>query len=453
MKKNVLFIAYHFPPIGGSGVQRSLKYVKYLPANGYNPIVATVKDGHNFAYDYGMLKEIPQGTKVYRSNSGEMLWLREVIENANNLLIKLKSPFNKNDLHSDDTAKENNVKSEGDETIKDKIFRYLEFNYYIPDTKIRWYKHAIKDIRSRILKENTIDVIYSTSAPYTDHLVALEIKKRINKPWVADFRDPWIGNDSIMSRYSNERIQKEKDMELEVITLADVVINVTDPITNMYKKRYPQFKEKFITITNGFDGGDKDSITISENKKFKISYAGLLDSSRTPKSLILALENILNKNPEICEDLVVDFTGYVSDDLKSMISSSKVANNININSYVEHKDILNIMANSNINLIILPDIEESKGVFTGKIFDYILAERPILGIMPEDGVAAKLINENNIGLAVNHSDIDRIEDFIIKEYTKYKNCVDVNTDSIKKCSQFDRRNLTKQLADVFNRLT
>ena len=125
MKKNVLFIAYHFPPIGGSGVQRSLKYVKYLPANGYNPIVATVKDGHNFAYDYGMLKEIPQGTKVYRSNSGEMLWLREVIENANNLLIKLKSPFNKNDLHSDDTAKENNVKSEGDETIKDKIFRYL----------------------------------------------------------------------------------------------------------------------------------------------------------------------------------------------------------------------------------------------------------------------------------------------------------------------------------------
>ncbi|WP_066890627.1 glycosyltransferase family protein [Clostridium nigeriense] len=447
MKKNVLFIAYHFPPIGGSGVQRSLKYVKYLPSNGYNPIVATVKEGHNFAYDYGMLKEIPENVKVYRSNSGEMLWLREIIEKVNEFLSKLRTSS------KEEVVEENKGNSENKDTIKDKIFRYLEYNYYVPDTKIRWYKHAIRNIKNIILKENKIDVIYSTSAPYTDHLIAMEIKKKTNKPWVADFRDPWIGNDSIMGRYSEKRIKKEKEMELQVVTLADIVINVTDPITEMYKKRYPQFKNKFITITNGFDGGDKDSIKRYNNTKFKISYAGLLDSSRTPKSLIIALENIFSKNQELAKDLVVDFTGYVSDDLINMINNSKISKNINVNSYVEHKEILNIMANSNINLIILPDIEESKGVFTGKIFDYILAERPILGIMPDDGVAAKLINENNIGLAVNHNDIDKIEEFILEEYKKFKSGYDLNTDSIGKCSQYDRRNLTKQLVEVFNKLT
>lgn len=447
MNKNVLFIAYHFPPIGGSGVQRSLKYVKYLPSNGYTPIVSTVKDGHNFAYDYGMLKEIPEEAKVYRSNSGEMLWLREKIEMVNSALSKIRGSSEKEEVNDSNTI------SEERDTIKDKIFRYLEYNYYIPDTKIRWYKHAVKDIEKRILKENDIDIIYSTSAPYTDHLIAMEIKKKTNKPWVADFRDPWIGNDTIMNRYSDKRIEIEKGMEEKVISLADIVINVTEPITDMYKERYPKYKDKFITITNGFDGGDKECIKKIESNKFTINYAGLLDSSRTPKSLIEALEKLVKYKPEIAKCLEVNFTGYVANDLMNMINCSEISNNIKINSYVEHKEILNIMGNSNINLIILPDISESKGVFTGKIFDYILAERPVLGIMPVDGVAAKLINENDIGLAVNHGDISKIEEFILSEYEKFKAGKNINTNSISRCEQFDRRNLTKQLVDIFNKLT
>lgn len=447
MKKNVLFIAYHFPPIGGSGVQRSLKYVKYLPSNGYNPLVVTVKDGHNFAYDYGMLKEIPKDIKVYRSNSGEMLWLRNKIENANKILKKIKGNSNsiKVDNINDNTSNE-------EKGLKEKIFEYLEYNYYIPDTKIRWYKHAIKDIKKRVLKENNIDIIYSTSAPYTDHLIALNIKKYTNKPWVADFRDPWIGNGAISDRYSEKRINKEKEMEAEVIKMADVVINVTEPITEMYKKRYPMYKDKFITITNGFDGGEKEHIEVRKNNTFKITYAGLLDSTRNPQSLITALENLYVKKPEIFEAINVDFTGHIAEDLKDIIVKSSISKYININSYVEHKEILNCMASSNINLIILPDTEESKGVFTGKIFDYVLTERPILGIMPSDGVAAKLINDNNIGLAVNHNEVDKIEDFIYSEYKKFKNGENLNTNSIEKCKQYDRRVLTKELSKVFDNI-
>lgn len=449
MKRNVLFIAYHFPPIGGSGVQRSIKYVKYLPKFEYNPLVVTVKNGHNFAYDFGMLKEIPENVKVYRSNSGEMLWFRERIENFNKMLVRLKSNSNNKKEVKIEKIQNNNCKSE---TIKDKVFRYLEYNYYIPDTKIRWYKHAIKDIKKRVLNENEIDIIYSTSSPYTDHLIGLEIKKTINKPWVADFRDPWIGNDIIMGEYSKERVEKEKKLELEVVSLADVVINVTESITDMYKKRYPQFKDKFITITNGFDSNDKKVIKKEKSNKFKINYSGILIKSQDPKDIIAAIERITNKDKNFEKDLEINFTGNIAEELINMMKSSSISSKININSYVEHDKILNIMANSNINLLILPDEDQSKGIYTGKIFDYILAERPILGIMPEDGVAAKLINENNIGLAVNHGEIDKLEEFILSEYRKFKNGQLLDINSISKCSQFDRKNLAKQLAEVFNKL-
>ncbi|GAA0758155.1 hypothetical protein [Clostridium sartagoforme] len=447
MKKNILFIAYHFPPIGGSGVQRSLKYVKYLPTLDFNPIVVTVKNGHNFAYDFSMLNEIPKDVKVYRSNSGEKLWLRSIIEKSNKILIKRKPKnikYNSNILE--------NKKVKNNTTVKDKIFKYLEYNYYIPDTKIRWYRHAIKDIRNRILKENEIDIIYSTSSPYTDHLIALEIKKQTKKKWVADFRDPWIGNDIIMGGYSKKRIEKEKRLECEVITLADVVINVTESITDMYVKRYPEFKDKFITITNGFDSNDKKNIKVIKNEKFQINYSGILISSQNPEDVIIALENIASRDDEFREDLEVNFTGNIDEEIKAKIRQSKLSDKININSYIEHDKILNVMANSNINLLILPNDEQSKGIYTGKIFDYILVERPILGIMPTDGVAAKLINTNNIGLATNHGDVVEIESFILSEYKKFKNGYNLNNNSITKCSQFDRVNLAKQLADVFDKL-
>ena len=448
MKKNILFIAYHFPPIGGSGVQRSLKYVKYLPNLGCNPLVVTVKNGHNFAYDYSMLNEIPNDVKVYRSNSGEMLWLRKIIEDVNKFLVKIKSK-KINNLNS----REENIEiKDKNETIKDKIFRYLEYNYYVPDTKIRWYKYAVKDIKKRVLKENEIDIIYSTSSPYTDHLIGLEIKKTINKPWVADFRDQWIRNGVIMDRYNDKRIIKEEKMEREIIENADFVINVTEPITEMYKKRYPKFKENFITITNGFDSADKVNIEKKLNNKFIINYSGLLDFSRNPISLIKALEKLVDYD-EFKNDLELNFTGFIDEDLKNIMRKSKVWENINLKSYIEHKEIINVMGNSNINVMILEDKAESKGVFTGKIFDYILAERPILGIMPRDGVAAKLINENNIGLGVDHNNIEEIKEFILKEYNKFKKGEDNNTNSIIKCSQFDRKNLTSQLVELCDKLT
>ncbi|SCJ41866.1 Uncharacterised protein [uncultured Clostridium sp.] len=446
MSKKVLFIAYHFPPIGGSGVQRSLKYVKYLPMYEYKPLVCTVKNGHNFAYDYTLLDEIPNEAKVYRSNSGETLLLREIIEKTSAVLRKLKRSKKNNESNTD-------IKKIGvsQDTIKDKIFRYLEYNYFIPDTKIRWYKHAINDIKKRILVENDIDIIYSTSSPYTDHLIALEIKKYTNKPWIADFRDPWVGNVFIANNYSKKRLKMEAQMERAVIENADKIIMVTDTITENYKKSYPEYADKFITITNGFDSSDKVDIAV-DNEKFIINYSGILTEGQSPDTLIRALEKLCCEDEKFRKNLKVNFTGLVIPQYEFMIRNSKINENIIINSYMTHEEVVKQMSKASINFVILADRSESRGVFTGKIFDYILAERPVLGIMPSNGVASNLINNRELGLSIDHGEVDKVCEFIKLIYNKWLSNEEVRIASIERCQDFDRRYLTKQLSSIMDKL-
>jgi glycosyltransferase involved in cell wall biosynthesis len=451
MNKKVLFIAYHFPPIGGSGVQRSLKHVKYLSLFSYEPIVATVKNGHNFAYDFNMLNEIPRDVKVYRSNSGEKLWLREVIEGTTSRVMKIKN-FKRKPTRDSVNKEQTIIDSEPKTGLKEKIFKYLEYNYYVPDTKIRWYKHAIKDIKNRILKENDIDVIYSTSSPYTDHLIALEIKKYTNKPWVADFRDPWIGNKFIYDRYDETRQKREQEMEYEVVKNADIIIQVTESIAEDYRARYPEYADKIVVITNGFDLEDLKEINEVSETKFSIRYTGMFVEGQDIEIFIKALEELAVENEAFINDLRVEFTGFVPEEQRRIISNSNIKDKIIVNEYVTHNIALELMNTSNINLVILPNEEASKGIYTGKIFDCILVEKPILGIMPTDGVAAKLILENDIGIAVEMDDLEGMKYFIRDNYEKFVNGTDINTGAITKCSNFERKNLTKVLAGYFNKL-
>lgn len=456
MKKNILYIAYFFPPLGGSGVQRTLKFIKYLPDYNKIPVVVTVKEGHNFAYDEEMIKEVPDIVKIYRSNSGENLWLRKQIENANKMLVKVKGSIKKvksNNINNNETTSEK-VSNVGKEvsnslTIKDRIFKYLEYNYYVPDTKIRWYKNAIKDIENRVLKEENIDLIFSTSYPYTDHLIALEIKKKTNKPWVVDLRDPWVGNKFIFDRYDEKRKEKERRLEAEVIKYADKVINVTQDITNSYIERYPEYKEKFITITNGFDISDK-VIEDIKSEKFIINYSGIVTDGQNPEGFLKAIEKLIENNPDFKKDLLINFTGMIIDKYKVMFESKNIKDNVKINGYANHNEVLKDMKKASINLIILPNTEESKGVYTGKIFDYILSEKPILGIMPLGGVASDLINSKDIGIAVENNDVEGMVNFIEKIYLKWKLGEDLNTSAISICKEFNREMLAKNLSDVFD---
>lgn len=443
MKKNVLSIIYFFPPIAGSGVQRPLKFVKYMPQFGYEAVVETVKNGYCFAYDYNMLDEIPKSTKIYRSNSGETLWLRKVIEKV--------SSFKKNKKGSQD--KEDTVKSQQSAPgLKARLFDFIDLHFFIPDSKIRWYSHAVKDV-DRVLKNEKIDCIYSTSAPFTVHLIALHAKKKTNLPWIADFRDPWVGNAIMTKNHSERRKRKEAKLEREVITHADKVLMVTEPICERYRKRYPEFKDKFITITNGFDGADFKSIEPIKEDKFTICYTGLLSNGRTPETLFKAIDIMIDKNSKLKGKIKIKFIGYAAPEYIGLLSKYNCGECVENLTYMPHDECVKHLKGADVNLIILPDMESAKGDFTGKIFDYIGAERPVLGIMPSGGVASNLIIDKGMGYTYNHSEVDGVCEFLTYNYEKWEKGENVNTDAIRRCSEYDRINLTKSLTEAFDEIT
>jgi glycosyltransferase involved in cell wall biosynthesis len=447
MSKNVLSVIYFFPPMGGSGVQRTLKFVRYMPEFGYNPIVETIKEGHNFAHDETLLKEVPQSVKVYRSNSGETLWLRNIIEKLS-AMRKPKAPA-ETDVKTSSTA--DNSSKQSSQGLKEKAFKFIEMNLFVPDSKIRWYKHAVKDVYN-ILDKEDINYIFSSSYPYTVHLIALEAKKKTNLPWVADFRDPWIGNSPMTAGHSEKRKRKEEKLEAEVVAYADKVIMVTEPICENYKKRYPQYKDKFVTITNGFDANDFKAVEVVKEEKFTICYSGIVAKGQTPETILKAIEKLLNENEKYRENIKLKFIGFILEEYINLIQASSVSQVFEKIDYMPHSKCISHMKGADINLIILSDEDESRTVFSGKIFDYIGSQRPILGIMPSNGVASNLIIDKEIGYSYNHGDVDGVYNFIKSNYEKWENSENTNTNAATKCCEYERKNLTNQLVNLFEKL-
>lgn len=442
--KKILMIAYFFPPIGGSGVQRTLKFVKYLPEFHCLPVVSTVKNGHYFAYDESLLDEVPDIVKIYRSSSHETLWLRNIINSTLAGIRKFKSltrPAGESGAGPEEVSKAEASGSR--KSISDAVFNFIDRYLFIPDSKCRWIRAGRKESLRAALSQGA-DIIYSTSSPYSDHLIGLYVKQKTGLPWVADFRDPWIGNDIMAEGEPEYRKRIEERMERRVVENADLVINVTEPITQMYKRRYPEYEHKFITITNGFDEDDFKNIEPVNNNIFTICYTGILTRDRNPIPAVRALEEIISQDPEMKGKIKLQFIGFMPEEYRKTISQSPAASNVEILPYMSHGECLSYLAGSDACMVIFDDTEDNRRALSGKIFDYIGIERPILALIP-DGVLSSLIDGKNIGKSVHPQDVGGIKDAILSLY----NSNDKNTGSVKKCEEYSRRYLTKTLADCF----
>lgn len=441
--KKILCVLYFFPPLGGIGVQRALKFVKYMPEFEMAPVILTVQKGHNYAYDPSLLEQVPKEVRVYRTNSGETLWLRNAIEGVSSIVKK------KNHNQSKSIAPNNEkIENKNSLSVKERIFKFIDVNFFIPDSKVRWYKHAIKEV-NKIIEEEKIECIFSSSYPYTVHLIALYAKKKSNLPWIADFRDPWVGNFFMTTDHSKKRKKKDEKLELEVVTYADKIIMPTEPICEDYKKRYPQFSYKFDTITNGFDRKDFLSGPIYNDNKFSICYSGNLVEGENPKVIINVLEKLFNESTAMKNNIELKFIGNIVDNYKTLLANSRIKDNIKFLPYMPYEEALQHMKSAVINLMILPNNEASNGIFSGKIFDYIGCEKPILGVMPSSSVAAQLINSKKIGGSFNFNEEDKIYSFIKELYYKWESGENLNTESMTKCYEFDRKVLTNKLVEHF----
>ena len=442
--KNILIVAYFYPPLGGAGVQRTLKFVKFLEKFGYNVSVLTVNNEKGTIKDESLKLESTDGIKVFRAIQREN-FIVSAIANRNVSNVKAVKIDNKKEI----------VIETSKITLKSKVKRSLKKyllnayrNLYIPDDKISWKKDAV-NLGMKIIKDEKIDIIYSTSAPYTGHLIAYELKQKSNIAWIADFRDQWVANPFIA--YSAYAKRKNEKMEQRVIEMADAVISVSKPIIDDFINRYKnQSADKFKVITNGYDEEDFDDYNMDAiSSKYIITYNGTLYGKRSPQNFLIAIDRLIEAEKIKAEELMIRFVGQIGKDAQEDMQFflSKYHSIIEFISYLPHKESLKKLEDSSASLLIIEDGDGSEGIYTGKIFEYIRSGRNVIGIVPS-GVAKDLILDTNTGFCCHPEKIDEIETAIFKSYCIWKGTEEKLNINWKKVKKYNRENLTKELMSI-----
>ncbi len=418
-----LIITYYWPPAGGSGVQRWLKFVKYLQDFDIEPVVYTVEDPKYALIDETLEMEVPKNLKV----------LKQPIWEPNNLLTLFKSKQQKTSAGFLDP----------NPSFLEKQLQYIRANYFIPDARKFWVKPSVRFL-SEYLRNNKVDVVITTGPPHSLHLIGMELKKRFPIKWISDFRDPWSDIDYFHQLPLTEKtIQKHKELEKKVLQQSDAVI----VIGKTMKEKFDKFNRNIHVISNGFDG----DIAASEkelDKKFSITHIGLMNADRNPKILWEVLSEIKNENSEFAKDLEIKLIGEVAKEVKNYIADLKLEKNTKYITYVPHQKVIAYQKMAQVLLLAVNNVASAKGIITGKIFEYLQAKRPIVAIAPKDGDLAEIISKTNSGFVVDFDDKEKLKEVIKNYYHSYKNKI-LQIDS-KNINQFHRKNLTKELADVIH---
>jgi glycosyltransferase involved in cell wall biosynthesis len=412
--KKALLIAYHFPPLGGGGVFRTLKFTKYLPEFGYQPYVLTVKNPMYREKDPTLVEEIPMEAMIHRTFSFEHRILR-----APRALLNIN-------------------------------LKWL----YMPDQNVGWLPFGVSTGAKIVRKEN-IDLIYATSPIWTSLLIGLFIKKKTKKPLVVDFRDPWTDNFSIVYPTKfHERLDRK--MEKTVLSQADYVVVATDFIKNNLIRKYPFITSRIETITNGFDSADFVGLRINKkSNKFTITYVGSIYGLLTAKPFLTALKEFVEEKKEFKEKVEAVFVGNCGKETPQLVKELGLEENVRFVGYVPHKKSLEFMVNSQV-LLLLITLEGSKGegILTVKLFEYLASRKPIVALAPENGLAANVIESLNAGIVISPGNVQRIKKAIAIYYEQWaEGKLSAAKDATSSIEPYSRKFLTGKLAHIFDKLT
>lgn len=423
--KKVLIITYYWPPAGGPGVQRWLKFVKYFRDFGVEPIVFTVENAKYPIIDTTLVKEIPKKVEI----------LRLPIWEPNHLF----SFFGKKKTESIGFLNPN-------PSLFGKLMQYVRANYFIPDARKYWVRPSVTYLQ-KYLKKNKVDVVITTGPPHSLHLIGLRLKERINIKWIADFRDPWTEIDHFHQLpLTKKSIKKHQTLEENVLKSADAVLVVG----NTMKEKYHKFNDNVITITNGFDTELIDS-KIELDSTFTLTHIGLMNADRNPQMLWDVLAEIVKEDTSFGNNFELKLIGKVDSTIRVAIATYNLSKNIQIIDYVSHNEVIAYQKKSQVLLVIVNNVPNASGIVTGKVFEYLMAKRPILAIAPVNGDLSEIVKETNAGVVVEFDDRDTLKKTILEMYSNWKHGkLFVNSENI---GQYHRRELTKKVSELINKIT
>lgn len=422
--KKVLIITYYWPPAGGPGVQRWLKFVKYLPEFGIDPIVYIPENPTYPLVDTNLLAEIPKEVTILKN---------KIIEP-----YAWASMFSKN---STKKISSGIIPAQKKQSFVQKMMLWVRGNLFIPDARVLWVKPSISYL-SKYIQENGIETVITTGPPHSLHLIGLGLKKKQNIKWIADFRDPWttIGYHKSL-KLTKKSAQKHKDLEKEVMNSADELI-VTSPTT---KKEFEVITSKPIhVITNGYDVERIAKQPLDE--KFTLAHIGSFLSDRNPQILWQVIKELVAENVDFAADFQLKLIGATSQEVLTSINEFGLDEYVNNLGYVSHQEAVEHQRKSQVLLLIEIDSEETKSIIPGKVFEYIVSERPIVAIGPKESDFAEIITGTNTGNFFIYNEKEALKETLKKHYEAYKRN-ELKAFGIG-LQQYSRKNLTEKLSKL-----
>lgn len=420
--KKVLIITYYWPPAGGPGVQRWLKFVKYLRDFDIEPVVYIPENPHYPLNDSSFLKEIPKDITIYKHRIFEPYRLASLFSSKKTKRISSGVIQTKN------------------QSFLEKLMLWVRGNLFIPDARKYWVRPSV-ELLYEVLKKEEIQTVITTGPPHSVHLIGHYLKEFKKVKWIADFRDPWtsIGYHKKLKLTTLAK-NRHKELERLVLTHADKIV-VTSLTT---KKEFQQITTQPIqVITNGFDSVRPEDVRLDD--KFTLSHIGSMLSGRNPRNLWKVLAELVKENTDFKTALELQFIGVVSQEVLLWLEEFGLAEFTEVVGYVAHDEAITYQQKSQVLLLVEIDSEETKGIIPGKLFEYMAAERPIIGIGPQNWEVGEIVSATKTGAIFEHTAHFQLKNVLLNWFEQYQNqALQVSSNNT---NQYSRRELTRKLAE------
>jgi len=424
--KKVLIITYYWPPAGGPGVQRWLKFVKYLPEFNIKPIVYCPKNPAYPTIDYSL----------YRDQSDELTILKHPISEP----VKILNKFFRVKINN---YSKGNIPKVNKQSLLDRLLIFIRGNFFVPDSRIFWVRPSVKYL-SKYISNNQIDTIITTGPPHSMHLIGMELKSKFKLKWFSDFRDPWtdIGyHNNLKLNY----IIKKKHFKLEkaVLSKSDHII-VT---SNRTKTLFSDYTTSPITvITNGFDSEIANKVTLDAN--FTLTHVGFLSNDRNPKILWSVLSDLINELKGFKEKFKLVLVGDTSSEILDSINLAGLNPYLKLIGSVSHLEAIKYQNQSQLLLLLEANTTAASYIIPGKLFEYLRASRPIVAIGPEFSDIQPIISQTSTGKYFNYLEYEKLKSHILYLFSLYnEKSLKITAKNIEK---YSRHNCTKQLSKILN---